>query len=278
MSEAQQSSGEKGKKENSSPQKQSSEAKPSQSLTHKTAGVAITVTVKDEKAGDEEKSSQTEAKERNEKNQKARRKRIVIAVVAIGAVALLIAGVILWFVLRQFVSTDDAYIDGDVTQISARISAPMIGRHIEDNQLVHAGDLLIELDPADFDVALAQARAQVVSSRGKLAQAQAQVTTAQAAVTQAVAEVGAAQVQADNASRDLQRYQEVDERARSRQQLDNALTAKKNADAQLEQARAKKNFRGCQRGQRRSVREGGGRRTGDFGSGQETRRSKFVLL
>jgi membrane fusion protein (multidrug efflux system) len=52
--------------------------------------------------------------------------------------------------------------------------------------------------------------------------------------------VDAAQVQLDNATRDVKRYQEVDERARSRQQLDNAETTQKNAQAQLKQAQAKK--------------------------------------
>ena len=112
--------------------------------------------------------------------------------------------------------------------------------HIDDNELVHKGDLLIELDPIDYEVALEQARAQVVSAQGQLAQAQAQIATAKASVLQANAEVEAAQVQFDNATRDLKRYQDVDERARSRQQLDNADTTQKNAWAQLEQAKARK--------------------------------------
>jgi membrane fusion protein (multidrug efflux system) len=52
--------------------------------------------------------------------------------------------------------------------------------------------------------------------------------------------VNAAQVSLDNATRDLQRYETVDERARSRQQLDNAVTAQKNAQARLEQTQAQK--------------------------------------
>lgn len=55
---------------------------------------------------------------------------------------------------------------------------------------------------------------------------------------QSSAEVAAAQTSFENASRDLRRYKEVDERARSQQQLDNASTEQKNAQAQLDRAKA----------------------------------------
>jgi membrane fusion protein (multidrug efflux system) len=153
---------------------------------------------------------------------------------------LIVGAIVLWLILRQFVSTDDAYIDGHVVQISPQIAAQVLTLHVDDNQLVHRGELLVELDPTDYQVALDQAVAQIAAAQGRLEQAQAQVGSAEASVTQAVAEVAAAQTSFDNATRDLHRYQDVDERARSRQQLDNALTAQKNAQAQLDQAKAKK--------------------------------------
>lgn len=168
------------------------------------------------------------------------KRRWFIPAVIILAVVVLVGGTIFWLIERKYVSTDDAYIDGHVTQVSARVAAPVIALHIYDNELVHRGDLLIELDPTTFRVSLDQAKAQVVSAEAKLIQAQAQIGTAKASVIQANAQVNAAQVQFDNASKDLKRYQEVDERARSRQQLDNAFTAEKNAQAQLDQAKAQK--------------------------------------
>jgi membrane fusion protein (multidrug efflux system) len=127
-----------------------------------------------------------------------------------------------------------------VVQIAPQVPAPVIALHINDNQLVRQGDLMIELDPTDYEVALEQAQAQLAASQGRLAQAQAQEESAKASVDQAAAEVDAAQVSLDNANKDLQRYESVDERARSRQQLDNAITTQKNAQAQLDQARARK--------------------------------------
>jgi len=168
------------------------------------------------------------------------KRRGFIPVVVIIGVVLIAAIVVAWLILRQYVYTDDAYIDSHVTQVSARVSSQVTVLHITDNQLVHKGDLLIELDPTTFNVTRDQAKAQVASSRGKLAQTQAQVGTAKASVIQATAQFDAAQVQFGNADRDFKRFQEVDERARSRQQLDNAYTARKNAEAQLEQAKAQK--------------------------------------
>jgi membrane fusion protein, multidrug efflux system len=192
-----------------------------------------------EKESDKEKQPDKD-KENKPKKPPIYKKPGFVPVVIVIAAVLIIGGIIFWLVARQYVSTDDAYIDGHVTQLSARVSAPVIAMHIVDNQFVHQGDLLIELDPTTFLVALDQAKAQVISSEGKLIQAQAQIGTAKASVVRAEAQVNAAQVQFDNADKDLKRYQEVDERARSKQQLDNATTTQKNAAAQLDQAKAQK--------------------------------------
>jgi membrane fusion protein (multidrug efflux system) len=255
---------ETGQENSGSPGKNNSaDADNSKTLTHKTAGVTVTVSIRDDKKGeggknesaDEKKSEGEEGGEKDkqggkddkgkkgdEKNKKPPiyKKPAFIITAIIIAVVLVVGGIILWLILRQFVSTNDAYIDGHVTQVSPQISALTLALHIDDNQLVHKGDLLIELDPTDYQVALEQAQAQVISAQGKLAQAESQIDTARAAVTQSAAEVDAAQVQLDNATRDLERYQNVDARARSQQQLDNALTNQKNAAAQLEQAKARK--------------------------------------
>jgi membrane fusion protein (multidrug efflux system) len=147
--------------------------------------------------------------------------------------------VLYWLHARQFVSTDDAYIDGHVTQISPQVPALVAALHITDNQLVKRGDLLIELDSTHYQVALDQAQAQLLAAQGRLLQAQAQLVAAKATQTQSQAAVDAAQVSLDNASRDLQRYEQVDVRARSQQRLDSATAAAKNAQAELEQAKAK---------------------------------------
>ena len=100
---------------------------------------------------------------------KTRRIRIRIGA---AAALLLVAGFLWWLHARKFEDTDDAQIDGNIGAISSRVPGTVTAVHVEDNQRVKAGDLLVELDTADLEVAVAQARAAV-------AQAQAQVEAEQ---------------------------------------------------------------------------------------------------
>jgi membrane fusion protein (multidrug efflux system) len=196
----------------------------------------------DSKTKEDDKDSKEKDRDKEKKPHKPpiyKRPGVIIPVSAFLIIAM-IGGIAYWLHARHYVSTDDAYIDGHVTQISPQIPALVLKLHITDNQFVHQGELVLELDPTDYGVALEQAKAQALASQGRLAQAEAQIEAAKAAVSQANAEVEAAQVALDNTTRDLQRFQEVDERARSRQQLDNATAAQKNAQAQLEQTKARK--------------------------------------
>ena len=69
--------------------------------------------------------------------------------------------------------------------MSPKVSAQVMRVLIDDNQEVKQGDVLIELDPHDFAVALQQAQANEAAARGRLQQAQAQLAAAKAAVAQA---------------------------------------------------------------------------------------------
>jgi len=195
---------------------------------------------KENDSQEEDKDEQKDKEDEKPKGPPLYKKPAFIIIVSAVLLVLIVGTLLYWLHARHFVSTDDAYVDGHVTQISPQIAAPVLALHIEDNQLVQRGDLLIELDPTDYQIALEQAQAQVLSAQGKLAQTQAQIEAAKADVTQTAARVEAARVALENATRDLERYQSVDERARSRQQLDNATAAQKSANAQLEQAKASK--------------------------------------
>ena len=150
-----------------------------------------------------------------------------------------VGGIVYGLHARHFEETDDAFVDGHVVPITPQVAAIVWAIHIDDNQLVHKGDLLVELDPTNFQVALQQAQGAQASVSGKLEQAKASVEAAQSAVIEGQAEVDAQQVNFDNADRDLKRYQQLDERAKSQQAQDNALAAQKTALAQVEEAKAK---------------------------------------
>ncbi len=189
----------------------------------------------------EEKKAQNgeeEAKSTPRKTPAYKRPAVIITVSLVVLLAI-VGGLIYWLHARHFQSTDDAYIDANISQISPQVSARVTRLRVDDNELVHRGELLVELDPTDYQLALEQAQAQLASSEGKLAQVRTQLDASKALVGQAQAEADAAQVSVDNTTRDLERYQSVDERARTRQQLDNAIAAQKNAQAQLAQARSR---------------------------------------
>ena len=85
------------------------------------------------------------------------------------AVAVIIGGAGYWLWTRNRVSTDDAYVDGHVFVITPRISGYVSRVYVKDNQLVKKGQRLVSLDSADYEVALAQAKAQLSESRSTLA-------------------------------------------------------------------------------------------------------------
>jgi membrane fusion protein (multidrug efflux system) len=91
---------------------------------------------------------------------KRSRRPLVIA----GSAVALVAVLAWWLYARQFEETDDAQIDGDIAAISPRVPGTVTAVHVVDNQQVKEGDLLVELDPTDLEVTVAQARAAVAQA------------------------------------------------------------------------------------------------------------------
>jgi len=89
------------------------------------------------------------------------RRRFII----IGGVALLVVGALLWWWHSTYYEdTDDAQVDGNIVQISARIAGHAQNVYVNQNQYVKAGDLLVQLDPSDYETALSQAEANLESA------------------------------------------------------------------------------------------------------------------
>jgi membrane fusion protein (multidrug efflux system) len=198
---------------------------------------------------------------------------------AIAIVALAVGGFLWWRYSSTYESTDDAQIDGYIYPVSARVGGRVIAVKVEDNQVVQAGQLLAQLDPADYQVALERAQAELAQARANTQAAVAQVpitttstasqtSTFQAGVEEAAQGVSVAQQQyqaalakiresqanADKAQKDVERYRPLAEKQEiSQQQFDQAVanaqamaavveTNKANADAaarQVSQERAR---------------------------------------
>lgn len=161
----------------------------------------------------------------------------------IGGTIALVAGVAVGLYYLRFVapfeSTDDAFIEGHVTQIAPQVSGRVQRVLVTDNQLVNAGDVLVQIDPSDYQVRLDQERAHLASAKSRLSQAQAQLTVDQARVAQEKANVIAAEAEAKRATADSARYQNIGTSGVSESQIDLAATQARSADAQLLVARNK---------------------------------------
>ncbi len=89
--------------------------------------------------------------------------------VFIGALLVLAAAAVAyWMHARRFEETDDAQIDGTISNVSPRTTGNVSAVYAVENQIVKAGDLLAELDPADLAIAVDQARAQVAQAQAQL--------------------------------------------------------------------------------------------------------------
>jgi membrane fusion protein (multidrug efflux system) len=184
--------------------------------------------------------------------------------VIIVALVIVVGVFFLWRYLSSYESTDDAQIDGHVNSVSSRISGHVVKLNVDDNQYVEKGTVLVEIDPTDYEVAVARARADYADAQAQAAAAginvpitnvntSSQVSGAQAGVTSAQAGVAAARQQfeaaksqvveaeANNtkAQNDLVRYKQlVDKQEISLQQYDQAVASAQAAAATLRAARS----------------------------------------
>jgi len=182
-------------------------------------------------------------------------------------IALIVLVVVGFFVYRYFTSyesTDDAQVDGHINSISGRVSGHVIKLNVQDNQYVQAGTVLVEVDPADYQVAYERAKADYadaqatavaagvsvpitsVNTTSQVSASEADVNSARAGIQAAQQQFQAAkaqlkQAEANNvkAQNDLGRYKQlVDKQEISQQQYDQAVAASKASAAAVEAARA----------------------------------------
>jgi membrane fusion protein, multidrug efflux system len=194
----------------------------------------------------------------------ARRKRRRNLIVVIAVVVAIVAGLLLWRYFGSYESTDDAQADVHLYPVSARISGYVIRVNPNDNQWVNKGDVLVEIDPTDYQVALAQAQANLanaeatarslnitvpitsVNSSSQLKFTASGVEDARAAISAAEKQRDAAHQQAEAAAAndvkaqdDLRRYKQlVDKREVSQQIYDQALATARSSTANVAAARA----------------------------------------
>ena len=154
----------------------------------------------------------------------------------------------LWYALigRNSVFTDDAYVDAESAQVTPLTSASVVAVHVNDTQFVKAGSVLVELDPTDAKIALAQAQADLAEARRHFRQTlatgaslDAQLSARGDEITQAQAQLDSARATADKAHIDLTRREALAASGGvSGEELTNARRDNAAAQAELAGARA----------------------------------------
>jgi len=193
---------------------------------------------------------------------KPNRRRNIVILTAIPV--LLAASLFVWRYLSSYESTDDAQADVHLYPVSARVSGYVVRVNAEDNQWVQKGTVLVEIDPKDYEVAVAQAQANLASAEATaqslnitvpitsvnttsqlrftasdIENAKAGIVAAEKQLTAAHAQLEAAQANDVKAQDDLRRYKLlVDKQEVAAQIYDQALAAARSSTASVAAARA----------------------------------------
>ena len=180
-----------------------------------------------------------------EARQRARKTWLVRIAIVVGVAALIFG---LWYLLigRNHVSTDNAYVNAEVAQITPLVSAQVIEVRVSDTQAVRAGDILVRLDDANMRIAYAQAQAELARARRMFRQSSATSTSLSAMVDARGADIARAQAQFATAQADFEKARiDLDRRqdlapsgAVSGDELTSARKAFASARANLDVARA----------------------------------------
>lgn len=196
-----------------------------------------------------------------ERRRKSRKGLFIVGFLALIAA---VGGFLWWQYSNTYESTDDAIVDGHLNAVASRITGTVTAVHAEENQFVKQGQLLVELDPRDYEVALEQARAALTQSQSQIqaenpnipltqttsatniSNAQADVAGAEAGVASAEGEYQAAlarlrEAEANNvkAQADVARFAALVAKDEvPRQQYDQVVATAKASAATVDAARA----------------------------------------
>ncbi len=140
-------------------------------------------------------------------------------------------------------ATDDATFEASVVTISPKVGGYIKVLNVRDNQVVKAGDVLVEIDPADYAIKVAKAEAVLQAAQANLMASGKTLETvkiqAPSGTEAAKAQVELAQADYDNAVITRKRLQSLSDQARSKQQLDDSIAAEKRTLSALNDAKAK---------------------------------------
>lgn len=192
-----------------------------------------------------EEKAKERLKERKENAKKRRpeykKKRVFVPVIT--ATILLLMGIFLAIHATFYQSTDDAFVEGRLISVAPRVSGPVINLLVDDNDNVKAGQLLVEIDPADYEVKLHQAEAKLAEAKAQLEVTKKQIDEGGSNVRQSFEDVNSAESKLSFATKDHKRYTDMYKAGIvSKQDYDNSEThytvAQANHKAATEKSKA----------------------------------------
>ena len=194
----------------------------------------------------DKKSENIEPKKDN-KASKFSPKKIIIGCSIIAVTAI---GIYSYYKYNQvFPSTDNAYVDADVINISAKVGGYIQKVYVDNNQFVHKGDKLVQIEQKDYKLQVAKSRADIIQAQGQLAVSNEQVDVAKSDLTKAKASLNTATAMADRymklyqedagSLQDAQKY--IDQKIQAQKGSEQALSSLKQALIQVEVVKAQVN-------------------------------------
>ena len=190
---------------------------------------------KDKKDGSQDKKESDNKEDGDGDGKGKKNSRFPLIILGVVVVIAAIGGGIWWFLHRNQTNTDDAYTEGRAVLIAPQVSGYVVTLAVNDNQFVHKGDLLVQIDTRPYVAARDQAQAQVLAAQAQLENAKANLDLANdtfpARLRQAQAQAEQARAQQEKAQADLKRQRNIDPRATTQQDIDAAVAAARVAGA-----------------------------------------------
>ncbi len=153
-----------------------------------------------------------------------KKKRVIVP--SVTAIIFLICGIFYSIYSVYYKTTDDAFVEGHIITVAPRVAGPVLNLNIEDNQEVKKGDLLLEIDPNDYEAKLKQSKAKLEEARSSLVNVENQVEKSYSEL--------------DFAKSDYERYSKMHEKGiASKQDYDASKTKLTAARSNNNSARAK---------------------------------------
>ncbi len=173
---------------------------------------------------DKEELEKKAKKKLKSKRPEYQKKRVIIP--SICAIILVFIGIFMAIESTFYQSTDDAFVEGHIIQISPKVAGQVINLYVDDNQEVKQNDLLVEIDPTDYQVKLDQAEAKLSEAQAKLGVIERQVDENTSKVGLTIQELNSASSKLDFAEKDYTRYAAMyKEGIVSKQDYDKSLNA-----------------------------------------------------